>query len=120
MTTTSTEANVKLPAQAHPIAEHVGEAGDLPTPTGHAAASDGAPIGGFEPTKAEKRPLIDSKEFAAKLGCRPKHVLRMADSGRCPPPILLGGLRRWNRQAVDDWIAAGCPVIRHPRMGRRK
>ncbi len=66
-------------------------------------------------------PLIDVNEFAAKLSCSTKHVRRMADSGRCPPAIRLGGCHRWTRQVVDDWIAAGCPVVRQPRAcGRRK
>lgn len=69
---------------------------------------------------AAEKPLIDVKEFAAKLGCCPKHIRRMADSGRCPPSIQLGGLRRWNRQVVNDWIAAGCPVVRRVRIGGRK
>ena len=69
---------------------------------------------------AAEKPLIDVKEFAAKLGCCPKHIRRMADAGRCPPSIQLGGLHRWNRQVVDDWIAAGCPVVRHVRIGGRK
>ena len=69
---------------------------------------------------AAEKPLIDVKEFAAKLGCSLKHIRRMADAGRCPPPIQLGGLRRWNRHVVDDWIAAGCPVVRHVRIGGRK
>ena len=69
---------------------------------------------------AAEKPLIDVKEFAAKLGCSLKHIRRMADAGRCPPPIQLGGLRRWNRQVVDDWIAGGCPVVRQPRIGGRK
>lgn len=69
---------------------------------------------------AAEKPLIDVKEFAAKLGCSLKHIRRMADAGRCPPSIQLGSLRRWNRQVVDDWIAAGCPVVRHVRIGGRK
>jgi predicted DNA-binding transcriptional regulator AlpA len=68
----------------------------------------------------ERPPLIDVKEFAAKLGCCPNHIRRMSDSGRCPPSIRLGGLRRWNRQVVDDWITAGCPVVRQVRIGGRK
>lgn len=120
MATTSTMADLTLPEQSRPITEHVGEAGGLLTLAGRAPASDVVPAGRVDESKAEKRPLIDSKEFAAKLGCCSKHVLRMADSGRCPPPILLGGLRRWNRQVVDDWIAAGCPMVRQARMGRRK
>jgi len=68
----------------------------------------------------EKSPLINVNEFASKLACSVKHVRRMADSGRCPPPIQLGGLHRWNRQVVDDWIAAGCPVVRKVRISSRK
>jgi len=69
---------------------------------------------------AAEKPLIDVKEFAAKLGCCTKHIRRMADAGRCPPSIQLGGLHRWNRQVVDDWIAAGCPVVRQARISGRK
>jgi predicted DNA-binding transcriptional regulator AlpA len=76
--------------------------------------------GSADAKPAAEKPLIDVKEFAAKLGCCPKHIRRMADSGRCPPSIQLGALRRWNRQVVDDWIAAGCPVVRHVRVGGRK
>jgi predicted DNA-binding transcriptional regulator AlpA len=76
--------------------------------------------GGAGAKPETEKPLIDVKEFAAKLGCCPKHIRRMADAGRCPPSIQLGGLHRWNRQVVDDWIAAGCPVVRHVRVGGRK
>ncbi|NQW48510.1 MAG: helix-turn-helix domain-containing protein [Planctomycetes bacterium] len=76
--------------------------------------------GSADAKQVAEKPLIDVKEFAAKLGCCPKHIRRMADSGRCPPSIQLGGLRRWNRQVVNDWIAAGCPVVRHVRIGGRK
>jgi prophage regulatory protein len=64
-------------------------------------------------------PLIDVKAFAALLGCSTKHVRRMADAGRCPPPIRLGGLIRWHRKIVGDWIDAGCPTVRHVRMNHR-
>jgi predicted DNA-binding transcriptional regulator AlpA len=77
-------------------------------------------VGGVGSMPEAEKPLIDVKEFAAKLGCCPKHIRRMADSGRCPPSIQLGALRRWNRQVVDDWIADGCPVVRHVRIGGRK
>lgn len=65
-------------------------------------------------------PLIDVNDFAALLSCSVKHVRRMADAGRCPPPIRLGTLQRWNRKVVDDWIAAGCPQVRLVRVSRRK
>jgi len=65
---------------------------------------------------SEELPLIDVGEFAAKLGVSPQHIRRMADAGRCPPAIRLGRLVRWSRTVVDDWIAAGCPVVRQPRL----
>lgn len=96
----------------------------LPTPAGQMNQLVGATwvrVHGSAGAKpAAEKPLIDVNEFAAKLGCSLKHIRRMADAGRCPPSIQLGSLRRWNRQVVDDWIAAGCPVVRHVRIGGRK
>ncbi len=74
---------------------------------------------GSAPSKPES-PLMDIKELAALLTCSTKHARRMADAGRCPPPIRLGTLVRWNRITVDDWIGAGCPVVRQQRLPRRK
>ena len=65
-------------------------------------------------------PLIDVGGVAVLLSCSTKHVRRMADAGRCPPPIRLGGLVRWSRKVVEDWIAAGCPPVRTVRMGGRR
>ena len=107
-------AVISLDTNPPPVAQPVGELSQL-------AGGAWDRVNGSTDAKAEtERPLIDVKEFAAKLGCCPKHIRRMADAGRCPPPIQLGGLRRWKRQVVDDWIAAGCPVVRHVRIGGRK
>jgi excisionase family DNA binding protein len=65
-------------------------------------------------------PLIDVNQFASLLSCSTKHVRRMADAGRCPPPIRLGSLIRWNRKVVDEWISAGCPPVRQVRLGGRR
>lgn len=65
-------------------------------------------------------PLIDVNSVAFLLACSTKHVRRMADAGRCPAPIRLGGLVRWHRKTVEDWIAAGCPPVRTARMGGRR
>ena len=35
---------------------------------------------------------------------------RLADSGRIPPPVRIGGLVRWPRAALEQWIKEGCPV----------
>jgi excisionase family DNA binding protein len=63
--------------------------------------------------------LLDVHAVAALLNCSARHVYRLSDGGRMPPPIKLGALVRWRRQAVEDWIAAGCePVRQAGRAGR--
>jgi len=49
---------------------------------------------------------------ASLLACSPRTVYRLADSGRMPPPVRLGSLVRWSRQAIDAWVVAGCPSCR--------
>jgi excisionase family DNA binding protein len=56
--------------------------------------------------------LLDVQAVAQLLACSPRHVYRLADAGKMPPPVRLGALVRWPRAAVEDWIAAGCPSVR--------
>jgi excisionase family DNA binding protein len=56
--------------------------------------------------------LLDVQAVAQLLACSPRHVYRLADAGKMPPPVRLGALVRWPRAAVEEWIAAGCPVVR--------
>jgi len=53
--------------------------------------------------------MIDVEEVAAMLSCSSRTVYRLADGGRMPQPIRLGGMVRWNREAILEWISAGCP-----------
>lgn len=69
------------------------------------------------PPSAEPARLLDVVAVASLLGVSPRHVYRLADGGRMPAPLKLGGSRRWDREAVNDWIAAGCPVIRPTKRG---
>jgi len=57
--------------------------------------------------------LIDVRAVAAILGCSPRHVYRLSDSGRMPRPLRLGGLVRWNLLDIEKWIDSGCPQIGH-------
>ncbi len=58
--------------------------------------------------------LLDVKGVAALLGgCSTRHVYRLSDGGKMPPPVRLGGLVRWRRDEIQDWIANGCPTVRH-------
>lgn len=71
-----------------------------------------------EPRPVVSAELLDVKDVAALLGrCSPRHVRRLADSGRMPRPLRVGTLIRWRRADLDDWIAAGCPP--EPSGGRR-
>ena len=56
--------------------------------------------------------LIDVLAVGQKLTCSKRHVYRLSDAGKMPPPVKLGSLVRWSRSAIDDWIAAGCPSCR--------
>ena len=55
--------------------------------------------------------LLDVKTVAALLSCSARHVYRLADAGRMPPPVKLGALVRWPRRAVEQWLADGCPPV---------
>lgn len=69
-----------------------------------------------ETTAAE---LLDVKGVAALLACSPRHVLRQADAGRMPLGLKLGGLRRWRRVQILEWLDAGCPAMRPMRGASR-
>ncbi len=56
--------------------------------------------------------LLDVRAVAAMLGCSQRHVYRLSDSGRMPPPVKLGALVRWDRATVESWIDGGCKPIR--------
>jgi prophage regulatory protein len=60
--------------------------------------------------------LLDTRQVAALLGCSPRTVRRLADAGAMPPPVKLGGLIRWPRKVVAEWIDSGCPRVRTPRV----
>lgn len=60
---------------------------------------------------SEHAVLMDVRIVAAMLDCSPRHVYRLADAGRLPPPVRLGALVRWPRHAIDKWLADGCPSV---------
>jgi predicted DNA-binding transcriptional regulator AlpA len=71
--------------------------------------SDTLTVPAPEPAAAQ---LIDVRAVARLLDCSPRHVWRLKDAGHLPRPVRLGALVRWPRQAIEDWIAAGCPAGR--------
>lgn len=57
--------------------------------------------------------LLDVKAVAALCGCSTRHIRRLADEGKLPPPVRLGALVRWRRdEDIAPWIAAGCPSMK--------
>ncbi|MFN5852097.1 MAG: helix-turn-helix transcriptional regulator [Pirellulaceae bacterium] len=55
--------------------------------------------------------LLDVQAVAGLLGVSGRHVYRLADSGRMPRPLKLGGAVRWDRDEIRRWIDAGCPAV---------
>ena len=75
-------------------------------------------------TPTSERPgLLTVRQVSEILGCSPRHVYRMSDSGRMPRPVRLGALTRWPAHTgdpstgVEDWVSAGCPACRQARKG---
>jgi excisionase family DNA binding protein len=69
------------------------------------------------PPEAAPPALLDVRAVARLLGCSTRHVYRLADAGRMPPPLKLGALVRWPHRAVEDWIAGGCKPVRQTARG---
>lgn len=67
---------------------------------------------------AKPAKLLDVRAVAELLGCSPRTVYRLSDSQRMPAPIRIASLVRWSRDAIDDWIRAGCPSCRTARASR--
>jgi excisionase family DNA binding protein len=55
--------------------------------------------------------MLDVKEIAALLKCSARTVTRMHKQRQMPPAVRIGRLCRWNRSAIEAWIAANCPVV---------
>lgn len=57
--------------------------------------------------------LIPADIAAALCGMSLRTWCRLDSAGRVPRPILLGRkMKRWHREDLVRWIAAGCPARR--------
>jgi excisionase family DNA binding protein len=56
--------------------------------------------------------MLNAEQFAKLLGVSSRHVRRLVDEGKAPQPVRLGRSCRWSQQAVEAWIADGCPNCR--------
>jgi excisionase family DNA binding protein len=55
--------------------------------------------------------LLTVRQVAAMLGCSPRHVCRLSEDAQMPAPVRIGALVRWNRTAVEQWLASGCKPL---------
>jgi len=60
--------------------------------------------------------LLTAEGVAEILHCSSRSIHRLAETGKIPPPVRIGGLVRWTRQQMEQWVADGCPA----RRGRRR
>ena len=57
----------------------------------------------------EKPLLVDKAQAARLTGISARSVDRLVSSGSFLPPVRLGGRVLWDRKALEQWVAAGCP-----------
>ncbi len=50
--------------------------------------------------------LLDVKGVASTLGLGVRTVWRLSSTGVLPAPIAIGRSKRWERRAIESWIAA--------------
>jgi len=67
---------------------------------------------------ATKKRLGDVKVVAEMCSVSREHTRRLNDRGAMPKAIRLGRSIRWDLNAIEKWIADGCPDLSKQR-GRR-
>ncbi len=55
--------------------------------------------------------MLTADGLAKLLDCSPRSVRRLADKGSIPPPVKIGGMVRWPRGTIEQWLADGCPAV---------
>ncbi len=56
-----------------------------------------------------KAVLIAVTELAELLGVSVRTAWRKESTGHLPAPVRIGGLVRWRRAEIMQWIDDGCP-----------
>ncbi len=67
---------------------------------------------------ATRKRLGDVKAVKEMLSVSCEHVRRLNDRGAMPKAIRLGRSIRWDLNAVESWIADGCPDLTKQRSRR--
>jgi excisionase family DNA binding protein len=53
--------------------------------------------------------MLTAMQVGHLLKCSARTVRRLVDIGQIPKPVRLGGMVRWPRQIIEQWLADGCP-----------
>lgn len=53
--------------------------------------------------------LVDANEAAAMCSMHRASWYKAVASGKTPASVRIGGMVRWRRDEILEWIAAGCP-----------
>ena len=70
-------------------------------------------------TQSREAKLVDINTVAVMLGVSARMVWRLRDSGRMPKPVIIGRLIRWRKDAIEEWIQAGCPAVEQRGIKRK-
>jgi excisionase family DNA binding protein len=54
--------------------------------------------------------FIKTGEIARALQVSPKTISRWAERGAMPAPVRIAGTVRFEAEAVETWMADGCPA----------
>lgn len=60
-------------------------------------------------TTSGRAALIAVAELAELLGVSVRTIWRKESTGHLPAPVRIGGLVRWRRTEIMQWIDDGCP-----------
>jgi excisionase family DNA binding protein len=74
-------------------------------------------VGNSPPVERIPERLLRVGEVAQLCGLSARSVWRLADCGKLPRPLAIGGSRRWKESDLRAWLAAGCPACREPAGG---
>jgi len=61
------------------------------------------------PVNAVETMLLDKGQLSCELRCSKRKIDRLDAAGKLPASLRLGNSKRWARQTIEKWIAAGCP-----------
>ena len=53
--------------------------------------------------------LLTANELAAMLGVNRSTIWTWHSSGKIPMPIQIGGITRWRKDEIQQWLDAGAP-----------